>query len=44
MKPKNPLFNKKNEFQLLNKNINKDLNVDQKMKVCINIIQNNHKD
>jgi hypothetical protein len=38
MKPKNPFFNKKNEFQLLNKNLNKDLNVDQKMKVCINII------
>jgi hypothetical protein len=38
MKPINPFFNKENDFQLLNKNINKDLNVDQKMKVCINII------
>ena len=44
MKPKNPLLNKKNELQLLNKNLNKDLNIDQKMKICINILQNNHKD
>ena len=38
MKPKNPLLNKKNELQLLNKNLNKELNVDQKMKICINIL------
>ena len=44
MKPKNPLLNKKNELKLLNKNLNKDLNINQKMKICINILQNNHKD
>ncbi len=44
IKPKNAFLNEKNQQHILNKNINKDLNIEQKKKLCINILLNNHKD
>ena len=40
----NPLLNKNNPDQVIDKDLNKDLNNDLKKKVCYNILLNNHRD
>ena len=42
MRPLNQFLNKDNKIQIVNKNINKDLTIEEKKNLAINILMNNH--